>query len=309
MKIRFFLTLVLFLLSVLAAGDDKSFSVSARSGERRVQFQVMTIEETAGGRKVLAETIVEGLPGTDFNINLQTERFKMQARFLTDLIASDALKIRANLNTRRLFGYSPANLPLYEEDAQKHALEINFDETIVLLPFGRGAAETLKIEITPTLLSASTDETPLKINIGKQLSSGEIFVEAAKIPHRFETEVVLLADGQEVARAVADSLLEEAGEIILQPDAKAEKEITEKPLTVKLSVDKYTRSRPSDSVAISFNVYRARDNQIETIIPKAAGAAPLGGELRYVLEENYFSGGKKYELKFKVRLAKGERAD
>src|SRR6185369_4496251 len=185
MKIRFLFLLVLSVLLVFLSGDNRRSSAETSGGKRLVRFQVVTIEESSAGRKVLSETTIEGPSGTDFNINLQTGRFKMQARFLTDLTASNRLKLRADLNTRRLYGNSPSNLPLYEEDRQKQTLEIGFDESIVLLPFGRNTnAETLKIEITPAMLPGLTNESNLKINLGKQLASGEIYVEAFKIPHR-----------------------------------------------------------------------------------------------------------------------------
>lgn len=312
MKTIFSLALFLFLFSVLPTADSRLFSASGASASQnnRIKFQILAIEENPTERKILSETTIEGPPGTDFNINLQTGRFKMQARFLSDLIAPDALKVRAKLNTRRLYGYSASNLPLYEEDAQNHTLNMGFDENIVLLPFGRGSgAETLKIEITPTLLqSASGAAEPLKINFVKQLQSGEIAVEASKIPHRFEVEAILLADGREIARGAAENLLEEPQAIVLQPHDEAKIP----PLTVKLSVDKYTRSRPSDRVSINFDFYRANEQSAdkkETLITKGAGVASLGGAIGYRLDESFLSDGRKYELKFKIRLATGERAD
>ena len=99
-----------------AAFSEASSRASIES-PRRIRFQIATVEEKAEARNVISEAIVEGPPGTDFNINLQGSRFKMNARFLTDLASTEMLKVRARLNTRRLYGYSERNLPLYEEDA------------------------------------------------------------------------------------------------------------------------------------------------------------------------------------------------
>ena len=187
---------------------------------------------------------------------------------------------------------------------------------IVLLPFGRGGGgtEILKIEITPTLLKVPSNAKPqpLKIEFGEQLSSGEISVQAAKIPHRFEVEAVLSADGQEVARGICDCLLEETQKVVLQPNDKAGAEITGQPLTINFTADSYMRSRPADTVAVKFDLYRgAAQTDIDNagFITKGAGVATLGGDLNYQLEQEKLPGDKKYELKFTVRLGRGERAD
>src|SRR5207253_9776263 len=120
MKTRIFCIMILFLLCAAFRGD------SGENPKKRIRFQVTAV----AGSTVLAQTTIEGLPGTDFSINLNAGNFKMQARFLTDLVADDRLKVRANLDTRRFYGYSPTNLPLYEEDNQKHTLEMGFSEGI-----------------------------------------------------------------------------------------------------------------------------------------------------------------------------------
>ncbi|MGI8640472.1 MAG: hypothetical protein ACR2MG_11085 [Pyrinomonadaceae bacterium] len=308
MKTEFIRASVLLLALAFLSGGEHS-PVSAENREKRVRFQVTTVSENENERRVLAQTTVEGLPGTDFNINLQTGNFKMQARFLSDLVAEDKLKLRANLNTRRFYGYSPINLPLYEEDSQKHALQVGFNETVVLLPFGRnGGADTLKIEITPTLFSVSrTDEESqkLKINFDKQIPSGEIFVQASKIPHEFEVEAVLLADGQEIARGAADCLLEEEREIILQPNPKAK--ITDQIFKAKLTIDKFSRSRPKDFAEINFGLYRQSGGEIQTAVSNGAGMLTLGDELVYQLDEIDSTVARKYELKFKIGLKENEK--
>lgn len=304
MKTRIVFLLVAIFISILASGDNRF--VSAANEQKRVRFQITTVGENAdgGGRKILAQTTIEGLPGTDFNINLQTENFKMQTRFLSDLVSENKIKLRAKLNTRRFYGYSPANLPLYEEDAQSHRLEVGFDETVVLLPFGRngGTAETLKIEITPALVFVSNADASaarqLKINFDKQIPSGEVYIEASKTPHRFAVEAVLTADGQPIARGgCAECLLEEAKEIVLQP--VADSVLGDQPFAANLTINKYTRNRPTDSVGINFDFYRVAgespDKSKTEVITGGAGIGSLGGDyLAYPLKDINLPGDKSY---------------
>src|SRR5215217_4526821 len=133
----------------LAEVVPPNVSASVPAGGR-IRFRITAVEESAAGRKVISDAAVEGPPGTDFSVNLQDGRFEMSARFLTDLADGGGLKLRARLDTRRLYGHSEAGLPLYEEDAQRHALGLNFDEAVVLPPFGGGGdAGRLSIEIRP----------------------------------------------------------------------------------------------------------------------------------------------------------------
>lgn len=301
----------LILLSILFNSDSRP--VSAAAGEqKRIRFQVTTISDNGTEHKILAQTTIEGLPGTDFKINLQTENFKMQTRFLSDLIAPEKLKMRANLDTRRFYGYSNANLPLYEEDSQKQDFEIGFDEKIVLLPFGRnGGDETLKIEITPSLLTVSKEEAkaPIKINFNKQIQSGEISIEASKIPHRFVIEASLLANGQEAASGSVECLLEEEKEIVLQAKPGAGSELINRPFAAKVKIDQFNRSRPKDLAGMIFDVYRRKSlagGDTLPIIKEGAGMGVLGEDLKYVLENGGSGENKNYEMKFNIRLASGE---
>lgn len=281
--------------------------VSAENNFRRISFQVTTISESANERKILAQTTIDGLPGTDFNINLQTENFKMQTRFLSDLISENKLKIRANLETRRFYGYSPINLPLYEEDSQKHTLEIGFNETIVLLPFGQNrSAETLKIEITPTLLTVSEEEwqKPMSIKFDKRIPSGEIFIEASKIPHNYEVEAVLLANGEEIARGKADCLYKEEKEIILQ--SKANSELANRLFAAKVTINEFSRSRPNDLIGINFDFYQKRNSDQISIIETGAGINTIGGEFNYRLDSTNLPKDKNYELRFTINLKENQ---
>lgn len=312
-----FLLLILTLPLLLASDGRQSAARPAQPGPERVRFRITTVEERGGERNILSETTVEGPPGTDFNVNLQSERFKMKAHFLTDLLQRDTLRVRAKLDTRRFYGYSEQKLPLYEEDAQSAALDVGFDEAVVLLPFGSaGGGDTLKIEITPVASErsqrlASGKPRALEIEITKPAPGGFVGVEAFKVPHRYAIEAMLFEDGREVARSVSNNMLEEAQELALQPNAAASAEVSKNPLVVSLSIEQFMRSRPADQVAISFDVYRttpARSGERQTVASKWAGIADLNSELSYNLSAGYQT-GRKYELKFRIRLAPGESSD
>src|SRR5947209_8200454 len=120
---------LLLALPLLMTGDalNRAQPVQNFVDQQRIRFQIATVEEDGNVRRIVSLSTVEGPPGTDFDINLQDARFKMSARFLTDLVAPGALKVRTKLNTRRFYGLSPKNLPLYEEDAQAETLQLGFD--------------------------------------------------------------------------------------------------------------------------------------------------------------------------------------
>jgi len=321
MKARIKIISFLFLLPLLCASDSAFYpsgkGLAAASDEPRVQFHIVAIEEKGTERRTLSETTVEGPAGTDFNVELQDGRFSLVARFLTDLLSPEALKVRARLNTRRLYGRSEKELPLYEEDTQNETLQLGFDEKIILLPFGRGGDERLLIEITPTLSEksarlASGGLRPLEIEIGRQSPGGAISVKASKTPHRFVVEAVLLEDGREVARAEAPYLIEEARELLLQPVGDASPAVLQHPLAINLTLSEYSMTRTADQISLGFDLYR-RDAQHESvraaIAQKWAGIAELGRDLTYELSNSFPNAqGKKYELRFKVKLAAEEKA-
>lgn len=320
-KTRIFVILLVLLFTLMSNGrflSAESLKGAPPRQPERVQFRIKTIEESAGGRNVISDATVEGPFGTDFDISLQGERFKMNAQFLTDLTGHDALKMRAKLDTRRLYGYSQQNLPLYEEDNQTETLDVSFDEMVVLLPFGRNGGESrLKIEITPTISEQAADlpsgkARPLQINILKPSPGGVIGIQAWKIPHRFMVEATLLEDGREVARGTSRYLLEEAQELILQPTEQAGPEVVNNPLAVNLSINQYTRSRPADLATIGFDLYRTngQSGRREAIGLKWAGIGEIDSKLSYDLSNAYLKeSGKKYELRFKINLAQGEQPD
>ena len=297
-------------LLLLATSDHAS-----RDEARRIRFQIATVEERTGARDIISEAVVEGPPGTDFTINLQGTQFKMNARFMTDLVSADRLKVRARLNTRRLYGVSERDLPLYEEDSQNQAIDLGFDEAIVLLPFGRNGGDKLKIEITPAISDqpvflASGEQAPLAINILKQSPGGAISIQASKIPHNFEVEALLTEDDREAARGSANFLIEEAQELMLAPTGRASPDAAASPIAIKLSIDEYARTRPADLVGISFDLSVVEGQSAarrEKIASGWSGSATLGDELVYDVSDYYLkSSGKRYKLRIRIKPARGE---
>ena len=306
-------------LIALAMSGSRIHAAKSPAEQKRIRFQIATIAEHAGERRVISSSLVEGPPGTDFNIELQGERFKMSAKFLTDVIENNRLKVRARLQTRRLYGTSERGLPLYEEDLQQQALQLGFDDDIVLLPFGRtGGDDKLTIEITPAMTdepvrTAAGELRPLGIKILKVGQGGTVNIQASRVPHRYQAEVALLEDGREVARAAADLLLEEPQDFILRPAAQAGDEDKNDPLVVSLNVNEFLRGRTADEVGIHFDIHRLNQRnggKREPVGLNWEGVGKLGADLKYDLSEAYAPRpGAKYELRFRVRIAGGELID
>lgn len=288
-----------------------------------IRYDVSAFKEQDGRRELLSETTIEGPAGTDFEIKLQSARFAMRARFLNDLTPPNALRMRADLNTRRLYGQSERNLPLYEEDTQNQTFQVGFDEKLVLLPFGRNEggqnSGQLKIEITPSISEQSARlesgaSLPLEIKILKASPGNSITVEATKSPHRFTINAALFEDGREVASGTSDdNLIEEASEILLKPNGQASAEVSNNLLAVRLSVDQYWQRRPSDQVAVSFDIYRLGNGQKagrESIASQWSGVGFVNSTLSYDIGDYYLKAtGRKYELKFVIKPARVEDAD
>lgn len=201
--------------------------------EERIEFQVTTVQESAGARNTLSEALISGPPETDFDILLQGSRLRMTARFLTDLQQDGNLLVRARLDTRRLYGTSERGLPLYEEDSQQHALEVSFEEQIVLLPFGRGGEERLLIEITPWRTQRPAG--PLSIDLLKTSPGGQVSIRAHKVPHDYRLNAALLLDGKAIT-ATSQQILIEKEESILLPPTTPNAAPT---LNLKLTIDRY----------------------------------------------------------------------
>ena len=317
------LTLLLASLSLLLFIGDHHSSRSTATAQpadreaRRIRFDVKTFEERSGHRDLISAAIIDGPEGTDFQIKLHGSRFQMDARFLTDASGSEAMKIRAALNTRRLYGYSERELPLYEEDSQQQTLILGFDEKMVLLPFGQtDTHDQLRIEITPNVSDdsvhlSSGERRPLKIKIEKPSPGGTIQVEAWKAPHRFLMEAMLLEDGREIASSESDTvLIEQPQEIDLKRINQGGNDDGNDRFKLKLAIDRYMRSRPTDQVELGFDFYSVDPGgggQVQRTPYHAAGVAGLGEPLVYDLS-SYFqsSPAKHYELRLRVKLAPGE---
>jgi hypothetical protein len=243
----------------------------------------------------------------------------MKAHFLTDLIASDRLKVRTQFDTRRLYGYSERNLPLFEEDNQRENLEVSFDEAIELFPFClSGGGDRLKIEITPswsgeTSLTAAGELRPMTIKLERPSPGNLITIEATKVPHRFALTAMLFEDSREVARGeIYNALIEEPQEISLKPNGQAGADVLAHPLSVNVGISRYIRSRPADEVAVEFSLSQISTQpggRRENIATQGAGIDQLGSSLSYDLTDYYLkSRGRNYELRLLVNLAAGERA-
>lgn len=319
------LFMALALSAALTRADRPAYLAAvSQSGEQlRISYDVAAFEEQSGRRELLSETKVEGPAGTDFEIKLRGTRFQLDASFLNDLVAPGALKVRAEIKTRRLYGQSERGLPLYEEDEQKQALQLGFDEKMMLLPFGLNDqnpnADQFKIEITPTLSDqgarlASGAKRPLEIKILRAGPGNSVTVEASKSPHRFAVEAALFEDGREVARGSSDDfLVEEPREIRLAPNDRASAEVVANPLAVSLSVEQYLQRRPSDQASFSFDLYSLGGDQgarRDTFAPQWAGVGEIGSVMSYDISNRYLkSSGRRYELRLRVKLAPGEVAD
>ena len=235
------------------------------SAADRVRFHVLTVEETRSARNVLSEAVVAGPQGTDFEIELRGGRFKMTARFLTDSVVSGVMAVKATLDTRRLYGYSERNLPLYEEDSQTHDLTMDLREQIILLPFGSPSSdERLTIEITPALVPPTDDAasaSDLEIDILKRSPDGSVNIRAFLVPHRFLLEAVLVTDGVEIARGKGRCEIGDAGTVHLAASRPGFAG-----LDVTVGVRQVLRERPDDLVAFDYR----------TATDRGSGIVPLG---------------------------------
>jgi hypothetical protein len=311
--VRISLMLLIFIFLLMNSASSLSTKPFVNQA-RRIRFEIATVEEKDNQRNVISYALVEGPAGTDFDIDLNGERFKMRAEFLTDLQQGHKLMLRAKLQTRRLYGYSKHMLPLYEEDEQNQTLQLGFDEDVILLPFGRnGGDEKLKIEITPVMTDepaydASGKLRALEIKMPKVSPGGLVSIQAHKIPHRFDADVVLLEDGIEIARSEANLLLREKQEVLLHPVSLNS---AGKPLLVNLRVEDFLQSGFNKNAVINFDVLQLRNGRDREIIGlNWSGVAQIGNDAVYNLSEFYLpDSGKKYELRFNIKIARGEIVD
>ncbi len=79
MTMRWFVRGFLFIWLMLGSSETRWHGVGAEStaarASQRIQFRVTTVEEKAAQRNVLSEVVIEGPPGTDFDINFRDARF------------------------------------------------------------------------------------------------------------------------------------------------------------------------------------------------------------------------------------------
>src|SRR5438046_7010641 len=110
-----------------------------------MQMRVRMIERVDNVRHDVSEAVVAGPLGTDFNLELIAARYRLTASFVTDLRAPGVLSVLCKLTSRRDYGRSPRGLPLYEEESQAKTFDLGLDESLVLLPFGKAADDSLEI--------------------------------------------------------------------------------------------------------------------------------------------------------------------
>jgi hypothetical protein len=270
----------------------------------RISFLITAVEEGAGTRTVLSEALVDGPKGTDFTIHLKTELFRMEARFLTDLLDNGNLRIRSRLHTKRLYGYSKRNLPLYEEDNQAPEIELALDEALALLPFGQGGGtETLSIEIVPSrsLRSTKTEDgglRPLEIEFLKNDPAGVISIEARRVPHRYVVDTQVVDGDVPVFAATSPALLEEDEALLLRPTSGDAGEYE-----LRLRIREFHPGTPSGLVSFEFDVDRRHPLGIHPAARNWAGKARLNDGFEYDLKDET---GRPLKLRMMIRLAGGE---
>ena len=162
-------SLIILLLAVVCAAQTGNREGNGAGAPERIAFDVRVLAD-GPTPDLLTEAVIDGPEGTDFNIDLNTRGFEMKAEFLTDRVEGSETLMRVRLETRRSYGLSPNGLPLYEEDRQEHSIRVSFNESLVLLPFGRNSSgDTLKIEILNAHVTGSGSAAGnLKINFRKR---------------------------------------------------------------------------------------------------------------------------------------------
>jgi hypothetical protein len=288
---------------ILALACLQPASAQGRTQPERISFRITTVETGAGERTVLSEALVDGPVGTDFVIRLNSGRFQMEARFLTDLLDNGNLRIRSRLHTKRFYGYSKRNLPLYEEDTQRPEMELDLDEAMALLPFGQGGgSETLSIEIVPGVsrLSALTEEgrlRPLEIDFLRNAPGGVISIEAVKIPHKYVIEAQVLDGDLPLFAATSPLLYDDESVVVLLPTLE-ERQSGEYQL--KMKIREFQQGAPSGIVGFGFDLDRHHPRGIHPTALNWAGTARLGSSIEYDLNDET---GRPLKLHMKIRLA------
>ena len=281
---RFSRNLAVSLILAIVLSPGPSGGTGETTAEvKRVRFHIVTVEEAKETRHVISEATVDGPPGTDFEIELRGTRFKMIARFLTDSVVAGAMELKAKLETRRLYGYSERDLPLYEEDAQSHDLSLDLQEKIVLLPFGRPTSdERLAIEITPSRADRLPPfDSDLQIDILQPSPDGSVQIRAFRVAHRFDVTAKLLRDGFEVARGNGECRIEDSRTITLRPADPTRVTPIDSLFDVTVGVRAILRERPVDLVDFEYRIGTEQGSAItplglplEIAIPDPDGPGP-----------------------------------
>lgn len=192
-----------------------AFGSTARTDRRLYRFRC--VDEGGAIRKTLYAAEVEGPPDADFQVTLRDARHQIEVTFVNEPLPSGGVESRIHLQSRRAWGLSPNGLTLWEEDDQRHRVQVGPDEQIDLLPFGgRGEAGLLKIEITPeTVSQPGIARQPLTIHITQQAPDGAIDVAAYRSPHWYSADVAMVRNGVAAAHAGGRLFVDEGGTVAL----------------------------------------------------------------------------------------------
>lgn len=271
---------------------------SMASSLEAVEFDVAVIEEAGEERKrVLCRAVVSGPDGTDFDLVCDGARLRMSARFVTDPLPDIGVRVRSKLETRRLYGYSERDLPLFEEERQELTTEVRFGERMVLFPLGNEGARRMRIEIVPSTTTTSPEEGPARkpLTIDLVQPSGEIRVYARKVPHRFRVYGAVRDGEILIARGEGRVELGQSGSFELSPLRGGEKSFEVSRFEVRdgVRVD-------GDSAEFQFDV---QTSDGEVLASRWAGIARFGSEVTYSLIGRGGRGGqKKIELTLRVEV-------
>jgi hypothetical protein len=199
-----------------------SASVAFGSATDRRLYTFHCFEERGGTQRTLYAADVEGPSDVDFQIVMHDARHDIEATFVNEPLPAGGIDSRVHLRSRRAWGLSKNNLPLWEEDDQHLRIQIEPGQQIELLPFGRsGEAGLLKLEITPSVPRPAVSARPLEIRIGQQAPGGAINVLAYRSPHWYTAEVALSRNGVATAHGSRRLFVDEGGLIALRGASSA----------------------------------------------------------------------------------------
>lgn len=250
--------LALFALATPGAGPRPTVARPATAEPAtRVAFEVRTVLISGRARTVLSDARVEGPAGTDLAVDAGGGRYTLAARLKTDLVDGGAVRIKADVTTRRVVGTSERGLDLFEEDVQSQIVHVAGDgtESLVVMPFGRNpGGDELAIEFLPSVITrASRDRSGAAagptIRIADPGPDSWIRVAAARATHLFAVEAELLDGDRVIAAGGAPCRIEEAGAIALVAPGGSTP-VAE----LRLTVDEYAPLCPSDRIRFRFDL-------------------------------------------------------